>query len=237
MHLSQLNKHYWQNSPAGETTSIDVKPTRAVLARFPPQARVLDVGTGDGRLAEWLSRQGFDVVGIDINTHEIEATRHRETSVDYQVQDIAVGTVFQDSFFDLLCFRFTLCNIHRDEWDALAREVDRLTAARGYVWLVEPLVSPSYTERYRLAREVSDDEHALFVFKDKDAARTISTKGQLRDAIEQGAVSRISRHFTVSEIKTIFSSFDLVSRKKVKLISPSGFTIDTFVALFQKKIP
>ncbi len=47
----------------------------AILPLIPPEARVLDLCCGTGRLAGWLSARGFDVTGLDNSTAMLAVAR------------------------------------------------------------------------------------------------------------------------------------------------------------------
>lgn len=212
-----------------------MRPTDKELSQVPTNGNVLDVGCGDGRLAEWLSKRSFSVSAIDINQNAINANRKRSTKVTFSLQDITDKTTFPDHFFDLLCFKFTLANIHRDEWQSTKKEIERLISLKGFVWLAEPLVSSDYKERYDLSKKVLNDKHAIFVFKNPDAAKKVTTAEQLQNALGHDEILRISRHFTKEELDKLFSSFKKVHETIIEVVSPSGFKINTLVALLRKQ--
>lgn len=57
-------------------------------AELPPDARVLDIGCGDGRHTERLASSGYKVVGVDIAPRLIERAKARlPTSVDLRIAD------------------------------------------------------------------------------------------------------------------------------------------------------
>ncbi len=80
-----------------------------------------------------------------------------------------------------------------------------------------------------------NDEHAIFVFKNPEAAKSIATTEQLQNALGQDAILRISRHFTREELNKLLSSFKKVHETTVEVVSPSGFKINTLVALLLKQ--
>jgi 2-polyprenyl-3-methyl-5-hydroxy-6-metoxy-1,4-benzoquinol methylase len=158
MSIKTLNKEYWKKIPAGETTSVDVTISDSELNMIPHGGHVLDIGCGDGQLADYLDEKGFQVEAIDINQNVIKANQTKQSRVRYSQQDIAAGkTNFADGMFDLLCFKYTLANIHREEWPLVREEVARLIKPKGFVWIAEPLISPDYQERYALAKELLDE--------------------------------------------------------------------------------
>lgn len=233
--IEDLNKKYWKQVPAKKTTSMDIIPSEETLRYIPNEGRVLDIGCGEGQLAEWFSKKGFKVNGIDINPNAIKACYDKETNVNYSLQDITEKTTFNNSFFDLVCSKFTLANIHRGDWELFRAEIERIVKPEGYVWLAEPLVSEDYSKRYNLAKNLFSDEHAIFVFKDPNLAKSIVTSEDLQDAISREDISRISRHYTRNELIDLFPSFDIVSEKINETKSPSGYKLNVFIGLLKKK--
>ena len=47
----------------------------AILPLVPPRARVLDLCCGTGRLAAWLSKRGFEVIGLDASEQMLAVAR------------------------------------------------------------------------------------------------------------------------------------------------------------------
>ncbi len=231
--LTGQNKNYWQNYKPGEVPSVPKNLPLELIDQV--SGPVLDVGTGDGALAEDLSRNGFEVYGIDVAENIITENQKRKTNVYYSIDDITRRTKFLDNFFDLLIFKFTLTNIHKDSWSRVAKEVLRILKPSGKIWILEPLVSQSYKKRYELASDFIDDQNCVYVFNDKDLADKVATTDDLQKAIEDKKVSRIVKHYTVKELENIFHKLKLEDYRIIKVISPSGFVIKTFEGIFSKK--
>ncbi|HEX7633227.1 MAG TPA: class I SAM-dependent methyltransferase [Candidatus Saccharimonadales bacterium] len=235
MNLGERNRQYWSEYEAGTTPGVGNIPSATLLERLPQGARVLDVGTGTGELAEALSKLGLSVAGIDINDHEITANSARETSVTYSTQDITERTNFEDASFDLVLFRYTLTSIHKDQWPALRTEAERITKPGSYVWLAEPGVNDAYASRYALGSSVLGDEHALYVFNDKDLAAKITDTHALEAVIANNQIARIVRHYTEAELMDLFPSFTKISLEHNSDTSPSGYPLDTITMVLQKQ--
>jgi ubiquinone/menaquinone biosynthesis C-methylase UbiE len=236
MDLGKRNQQYWNRYEAGTTPGVGEVPPRSLLEALPPEAVILDAGTGTGKLADSLASLSFAAYGIDINENEIAANSKRATGAEYSVQDIASHTTFPNNLFDLVIFRYTLTNIHRDQWPALSQEVRRIVKPGGCIWLAEPHVNNAYAERYQLGSQSLGDKHALYVFKDKDQARRVTDRVALQHAQDNDEIARIVRHYDEVELQALFPGFRKVSVEHVEDTSPSGYPLDTVVMTLQKTI-
>ncbi len=183
MDLSNQNKKHWQNYSPGKIPSPQNTPPEKILKNI--KGKILDVGVGDGSLAEDLAKKGFDVFGIDVAKNIIRENKKRKTSVNYSVQDITKKTIFSDNTFDLVIFKYTLTNIHKESWESVGNEIFRILKPQGLLWIFEPLVSDSYKERYKLSSYFVSDKNCAYVFSEKDLARKIKTKNDLQKAITE----------------------------------------------------
>lgn len=230
--ISEKNRDYWQKYKPGEVPSFPALPPNELLKEV--NGPILDVGTGDGKLAEELSTKDFSVYAIDVARNIIEENSKRKTDVRYSVQDITAKTTFDDNYYGLLLFKFVLTNIHRDSWKSLGAEVNRVLNGGGKVWVLEPLVSDSYENRYQIAAHFLSDKHCVYVFKDNKLASQVDTPEKLEKAIRGGEVSRIVKHYTVEELSEIFGGLKLINNRQFLVTSPSGFAINTFEGVFSK---
>jgi DNA-binding NarL/FixJ family response regulator len=73
----------------------------AILAAAGPGARILDVGTGTGRLAVPLLALGADLIGLDLSW-EMMARQRAKTAAARLVQGSALALPFGDGRFDAL---------------------------------------------------------------------------------------------------------------------------------------
>lgn len=230
--LDQQNIKYWQNYVPGKIPTIPQSIPLALLNSI--NGPILDVGTGDGLLAESLSRKGLTVFAIDIAKDVIEENKKRTSRVDYSIQNITAKTTFPSEYFDLIIFKFTLTNIHRDSWKKLGNEIYRILKPGGKMWIFEPLVSESYKDRYQLAANLIKDEHCVYVFNDKGMAAKTNTISDLKSAIKNNQVSRVIKHYTQEELVSLFPKLKLVDSRTLQIPSPSGFPINTFEGIFSK---
>lgn len=76
---------------------------RAVDAMAARGSRILDAGCGTGRIGGWLSEQGHEVVGVDLDPHLIDVAREDYPKAQWQVGNLADFTIAgEQSEFDLI---------------------------------------------------------------------------------------------------------------------------------------
>lgn len=230
--LSRKNTSYWQIYKPGEIPSVPVFPPEKLLSEI--SGLVLDVGTGDGVLAEEMASRNLEVYGIDIAINIIQENQKRDSKVKYSIQDITDKTDFPDNYFSLIVIRFVLTNIHKESWESLSSELYRVLKKNGKIWVLEPLVSDSYKSRYDLSKNFIEDSHCVYVFKDKELASKVKSIDDLNDAIKNDQVSRIVKHYTIEELNMIFDKFTLDQGREIDVKSPSGYSIKTFEGIYLK---
>lgn len=75
---------------------------RLVDAMVPPGSRVLDAGTGTGRLAAALHRRGHEVVGVDVDPELIAAARSDHPGPTFVEADLSMLRL-EESFDLVVC--------------------------------------------------------------------------------------------------------------------------------------
>jgi len=93
----------WYHTPAGRVVASEEQAAlAAMLAVFPAQQTVLEVGCGSGYFTRWLAARGHTVVGID-QSPEMLAVAHTFGGASYV---LATGEAlpFADASFDVVVF-------------------------------------------------------------------------------------------------------------------------------------
>lgn len=227
------NKEYWQKYKPGSIPSVPNLPPK-ILFMNGKKLNILDVGTGDGKVAEKLAHFGHNVYGIDIAKNIITENISRKSNVSYSIQDISKRTTFSSSFFDLIISRFVFTNIPKDERKLASKEISRLLNPHGKLWTLEPLVSKSYNLRYKLSEDYSNEKKSVVVFKEKEMAKKITNKKQMEKAFNSDMFSRIVKHYVEQNIIKLFEPLSLLERRILDIPSPSSYTIKTFEGIFGK---
>ena len=119
------------------------KPSEAVEKFFeylksqnvPPTGKLLDIGCGMGRNANWLANKGFSVSGVDISSVAIEEARQRALklglSLDYQVANVSMKLSFTDESFDFIIDIVTNQLLSSVELRAYKKEILRVLKPGG----------------------------------------------------------------------------------------------------------
>ncbi|MGE0492867.1 MAG: class I SAM-dependent methyltransferase [Vulcanimicrobiota bacterium] len=100
--------------------------------------RILDLGCGYGTLVEFLSRQGRQVVGIDLDAESLAVARHRYPDREFVEGDF-VGR-YDEQSFDHVVMRDAWHHLYEESENpaGLLEEVARLLAPGGSLVIFDP---------------------------------------------------------------------------------------------------
>lgn len=102
----------WRASRLGRITDALEESLILEMAGNVQGHRVLDVGGGDGKLAELFARRGAQVTLVDLDAHMLEAARHRFADAGQLVETVegdATRLPFPDGSFDIVSAVTVLC--------------------------------------------------------------------------------------------------------------------------------
>jgi ubiquinone/menaquinone biosynthesis C-methylase UbiE len=93
----------WYNEHAQEYANANINPQQDVLEKFitmlPPHPKILDVGCGPGRDAEFFHTKGADVIGLDISKGLLKIAKERNPTVTF-IEGNFLDLPFNDQTFD-----------------------------------------------------------------------------------------------------------------------------------------
>jgi len=169
-----------------------------------PAKRILDVGCGYGRACIFLRENGFDVVGVDVDSTQVKLaiaetmSRGIRAGIDLSVND-ARYLCFQDYSFDAVTMLGILTLVPKGERSRIMIEVERVLKPSGYVFIEEfgrTWENRVYRKRYRGDVGVTDE------------LGTITVKD------ENGRIIHFGHHFARWELCSLLKGFDIISFEK-----------------------
>jgi cyclopropane fatty-acyl-phospholipid synthase-like methyltransferase len=94
---------YYKNNPVGEPSLF----AQFVRQNYLHEGKsLLEIGCGNGRDAQWFSRTGLAVTGVDLSSEAIKHCREQVTQAEFFTGDFSELTM--DRKFDYVYSRFTL---------------------------------------------------------------------------------------------------------------------------------
>lgn len=120
-----------------------LNPVVEVIISNSQNKRVLDIGTGPGKLPEMLIKKDkeLQVTGIDVNRKMIEEATHRlkHENIIFQYHAHNTPLLFQDNSFDVITFCSVLFLVEDKIKTALMTEALRVLKPGGEIIILTPL--------------------------------------------------------------------------------------------------
>lgn len=128
--LRRMWEKNWSNqdfSPSWTIAEIPHLIQQAVNKEwFPPGARLLDIGCGDGEITAWLARQNYSVLGVDLAPSAIQRAKDSFGEVpdklEFRVSDIC-REPFATPEFDALLDRGCLQGLPKSFYEQYAKTI------------------------------------------------------------------------------------------------------------------
>ena len=165
---------------------------------------ILEIGCGYGRACIFLRENGFEVVGVDVDSVQVKfglvqkKFQGIEAGIDLFVND-AQHLCFQDCSFDAATMLGVFTFVPKVERSKIMTEVERVLKPSGTVFIEEfgrTWENPVYRKRYGDDVGVTGELGTIAV-KDKS-----------------GRILHFGHHFTRKELCSLLKDFDVVSFEK-----------------------
>ncbi len=130
------DEELWDNIHAKKYSVSDwsQKPTLfAEVARgyFPPQGRLLEIGTGQGQDAKYFQSLGYAVIATDVSGRALESARNRVDGVEFVQLDTTNGLSFDDESFDIVYSHLALHYFDNETTEKVFSEIHRVLKSNG----------------------------------------------------------------------------------------------------------
>lgn len=105
-----------------------------LLSQLPPDARVLDVGSGTGHLTKHIQDKGLEVVGLEPSKEMLKHARSNFPEIEF-TEGISSRMPFDDCSFDLIVAFEVLRYLDSSENEDSYKEFERVLSARGKIFV------------------------------------------------------------------------------------------------------
>lgn len=173
--------------------------------------RILDLGCGTGRNANYLAELGNTVTGFEISQTAIDLARTRAKemglAVDYQLQNIGTKYSFDDNMFDLILDVTSSNSLNEKERALYLAETHRVLKTGGY-FFVKTLCKEGDKNAKELLKKYSGAETDTYINKDMGLTERVFN--------EQGFKNLYSKYFHIIRLekKTSYTRFNNQSYKR-----------------------
>ncbi|MCX6790648.1 MAG: class I SAM-dependent methyltransferase [Candidatus Gribaldobacteria bacterium] len=173
--------------------------------------KVLDLGCGTGRNANYLAGLGNQVVGLEMSPTALELAKARAVeagvTVDYQLGDIGSVYPFSDAFFDLVLDITSSNSLNEKERTVYLSEVSRVLKLGGY-FLVRALCKEGDKNAKALLEKSPSGEKDTYFNPDMGLKERVFTREDL--------INFYSQKFKILKLlkKTSYTKFKNQSYKR-----------------------
>jgi SAM-dependent methyltransferase len=102
---------------------------------FIPTSKTLDIGCGSGRDTAWLSKSGFEAIGIDASSGMLEQARERHPGLTFQQIALPnLARIADGSYSNALCSA-VLMHLEHGSLNSAAKNILRILSKGGILLL------------------------------------------------------------------------------------------------------
>ncbi len=157
--------------------------------------RVLDLGSGTGKNAQYLAELGNTVIGLEISETAVALARKRagedRVHVDYRVFDIGSPLPFADGSFDLVLDVMTSNSLNERERTTYLTETARVLRQGGH-FFVRTLCKDGDKNAQTLLKTNPGPEHDTYILPGMNLVERIFTEKDFRSLYEP--------HFSIMDL-------------------------------------
>ncbi|NQV87996.1 MAG: class I SAM-dependent methyltransferase [Parcubacteria group bacterium] len=172
---------------------------------------ILDLGSGNGKNANYLAQMGNNVIGLEISLVAIKLaiSRAEETNikVDYKMGDIGAPYHFDDGYFDLIVDVMSSNSLNEREREIYLKEVHRVLKVNGH-FFVRALCKDGDKNAKNLLRQSPGSEYDTYINKDMNLTERVFSRDDF--------VVVYSKYFEIQKLikKTNYAQFNRQSYKR-----------------------
>lgn len=150
--MDEQSEHWNQRREAYKALGLADKPSifaQTAVTFFPPAARVLELGAGNGQDSRFFAEQGYDVVSTDLESaleaNERQIPNELRTHITVQKVDLNEPLPFENETFDVVYAHLSLHYFDEQTTRAIFNEIARVLKPGGVMAvLVNAVTDPEY---------------------------------------------------------------------------------------------
>lgn len=177
-----VNKGY----PFKYGRALVIKDIQDILSSLPKNAKILDIGSGTGHLANSLTSMGFDVTGLEPAANMIDLARKNFPALKF-VEGVSSKLPFENGSFDMVIAFEVFRYLDKKENQATFVEVNRVLKKGGIFFFtqVNKYASDFYYPFYYIKKVFYD------LFKKTYHYCFFTTPGQQEKLLKNAAFSEV----------------------------------------------
>lgn len=141
----------------------ETKQLDEFIAMLPSGAKVLDLGCGSGRDAEYLAKADLQVVGVDLSEGLIAEAQRRRPELTFQVMDME-NLDFPLETFDAIWSKLAILHVRREDLPKVIVRAYKLLKPNGILYIE---TKSGFGEGYE-PLSFSQNEERFFVYYELD---------------------------------------------------------------------
>ena len=107
------------------------------LKRLRKGSKILDIGCGTGHVARYLSKKGFNVVGVDLSERMLVTAKQKSPQSDFYLMDVREIKFKPQSYDAVLCL-FVLNHVDHKEAKKVIGKMSKILRKKGHLFIAVP---------------------------------------------------------------------------------------------------
>lgn len=155
-----------------------------VVSQISPFSKVLDIGTGTGKLLQLLTNgKNSDCTGIDTSASMLAEAERKLKGLPVSLVQVPAGAgfPFQNPCFDEICICNVLFNLGVDEQKFLLNQSLDVLNERGRIIILSPTGTGNSRAGFRKFLKRDNKSFGLWYMLTRQSARKYNTRGRIPD--------------------------------------------------------
>jgi ubiquinone/menaquinone biosynthesis C-methylase UbiE len=155
-----------------------------VVSQISPNSKVLDIGTGTGKLLQLLvNGKNSDCTGIDTNASMLSEAEKKLKGLPVSLVQVpsGAGFPFQNACFDAICICNVLFNLNVDDQNFLLNQSLDVLNVEGRIIILSPTGTGNAKAGFRKFLKTNNKSFALWYILTRQSAKKWNTHGRIRD--------------------------------------------------------